>query len=247
MRRADNDFQTASKTYISTKNPNLKIRLLGVAHIGEKSYYQRIQDILDRSDIVLFEGTVIGWKYSPDLRCRQAAYLEPLDGLSQLLGLENQRDSLKYDPLKSYDIDYSFEEVLESVGQSSDCEDHLQSLLALIVQRRPRMRIDKLLALDETEFKNAVSPRDLVPLTLVAKEKIAEINLAGPGILGTELKKKIIDVRDKKALQGIKSHLDKTGTATVIFGAMHMPGIEKGILEMGYVEESEEWLTVFRI
>lgn len=246
LRRTDNEFQTAAKIYTSEKNPKLKIRLLAVIHIGEPQYYQHIQHLLDQSNTILYESMIVEWRHSPDLRCRQRAYLEPQAGVASLLGLVMQGDMLTYAASKSFNIDYPLA-TMKQWDASFDCEASLKAILSLIVKKRPDLSVDKLLALDEESFKKTLNPRDLFESDSISRKKMMEGMLLGPSALPAQYRKTMVDQRDEKALQGIENHLHDTGMTTVIYGAGHMPGLEAGLRRMGYFLESEEWLTVFHL
>lgn len=50
------ELQIAAKTLVPSDPKLPKIRLVGVAHIGDKSYYAALQEYLDAQDLVLYEG-----------------------------------------------------------------------------------------------------------------------------------------------------------------------------------------------
>ena len=49
-------LQTAARTFRSDPPGTPEIHLVGAVHIGEKEFYQQLQDFLDAHDVVLFEG-----------------------------------------------------------------------------------------------------------------------------------------------------------------------------------------------
>ena len=49
-------IETATRTFHPANGPGPDIRLVGVTHIGEAAYYTAIQQTLDTSTLVLFEG-----------------------------------------------------------------------------------------------------------------------------------------------------------------------------------------------
>ena len=247
IRRNENELQIASKIYASESNPKLKIRLLGVTHIGELQYFQHIQNMLDQSNTVLYEGQIVEWQHSPDLRCRQRSYIDPQAGMSLLVGLVHQKDVLKYDGSKSYNIDYPIAKAFKNFGQNADCEASLRYFLSKLIERRPELSIDALFALEEDSFKKTVDPRDLLAPGSISRKFLIEQALLGSSIMPAEYRRTLVDRRDRKALKGIKQHMSDTGTTTVIYGASHMAGIEAGLLDMGYLLESQEWLTAFRM
>ncbi len=53
-------LQVAARTLVSPKEDGPRVTLLGVSHLGDATYYEKIQKKLDAADLVLFEGVGFG-------------------------------------------------------------------------------------------------------------------------------------------------------------------------------------------
>ena len=49
-------MEVAVRTLVSPKEGGPRVTLLGVSHLGDSGYYEKIQKKLDEADLVLFEG-----------------------------------------------------------------------------------------------------------------------------------------------------------------------------------------------
>jgi hypothetical protein len=72
--------------------------LVGAVHIGEPAYYERLQDVLDSCDVVLFEGVGGGRGVAPsdDEVASMDALTKLQLTLKDALGLQFQKDGLDY-------------------------------------------------------------------------------------------------------------------------------------------------------
>ena len=71
--------------------------LIGVCHVGEKSYYQKTQRKLDAAELVLFEGIGFDGKVAEDRNKSESKVSSLQTTLAQSLGLVFQLDAIEYD------------------------------------------------------------------------------------------------------------------------------------------------------
>ncbi|MEZ6318069.1 MAG: type II secretion system protein GspG [Phycisphaerales bacterium] len=57
-------LQVAARTFERDGSP--PVTLVGVAHVGDASFYAQLQDLLDAHDLVLFEGVAPAWRDVPE-------------------------------------------------------------------------------------------------------------------------------------------------------------------------------------
>jgi hypothetical protein len=83
------DLEIASREY-AKPGSNVRVRLVGVIHIGDIEYYKTLQkELLDTADVVLFEGVKYEGVDAPDLG---GAY----EALGKILGTGFQKDGIDY-------------------------------------------------------------------------------------------------------------------------------------------------------
>ncbi|MEI6789903.1 MAG: hypothetical protein WCK42_01840 [Myxococcaceae bacterium] len=109
-------LETASRVFLPVSGIGPKISLVGVAHIGDCSYYAELQKILDRADLVLFEAT--GMEEIHDFEM-QGNYTRkhPYHEIALELGLCSQLAVIDYDSERFVRSDFTKEEHLELAAQ----------------------------------------------------------------------------------------------------------------------------------
>ena len=92
-------LQVASRTLVSPKEDGPRVTLLGVSHLGDSAYYEKIQKRLDAADLVLFEGVGFGDEGSPKKKeeAESNAVSELQLSLARSMGLVFQMEAIRYD------------------------------------------------------------------------------------------------------------------------------------------------------
>ena len=114
-------FETSVTRYLAKNNDGdtVYVDLIGVVHIGERKYYEQLNDIFENYDSVLYElvapeGTVI-----PKGGGGRAEGFNPIAslqmGMQQMLGLEFQLEHINYEKNNFRHADMSPTEFLESM------------------------------------------------------------------------------------------------------------------------------------
>ncbi|RME77023.1 MAG: hypothetical protein D6785_13095 [Planctomycetota bacterium] len=85
------DLETPVVDY-QKKGSNVKIRMVGAVHIGDKEYYQALQKILDKSDLVLYEGV----HFSKDKRKVDPTSHDLYGLIGEIMGMTDQLGSINY-------------------------------------------------------------------------------------------------------------------------------------------------------
>lgn len=106
------ELQYASKTYRQPSS-NLKVTLLSGMHFAKSEFYKRHTEILDRTDLVLYEGKGWDkkgflWENQPEIKKHKK--LEFYVVSAQAYGLAYQFDALDYQKTHFVLADYTFEE-----------------------------------------------------------------------------------------------------------------------------------------
>lgn len=218
-------------------------------HIGERDYYHNVMNILRSSGLLLVEGVRQGQETND-----QCDKIRPYDlqiALASKFDLIHQNVGIYIFPVMTVNIDVSTDEILaaeaklptfkkmvEKYGlQNSDrCT---QSLAASIDIDAEGMTLDLALRLSKKAFNDWKFNKSNIHSREMLANLILEYQMH-PHDQEVE-----INMRDRVALQGIQMYSKYPGMITVVYGAAHMPGIEAGLMKMGYIPEKEEWLTVF--
>lgn len=126
-RRKPVSFETSVTRYVLKRDDGeeLTVDLIGVVHIGEKQYYEDLNQLFEQYDSVLYElvapeGTVIpkgGGRSSGDLLNPIAALQI---GMQTVLGLEFQLEHINYEKENFVHADMSPEEFMESMKNNDE-------------------------------------------------------------------------------------------------------------------------------
>ena len=217
------------------------VAFVAVIHIAEPAYYAAIQELIDslKGYKILFEAT---GKLSPQeeqaltLKEKEvASQFDSIFGLmkkfSELMSLQYQKDGLAYSTswintdMRSYDLIRSFaQHDICLVKKGRDIDDLLTEEFGQTVARL---------------FINKLFNR-FVPVAVVLS--IAAFFSRDKRVA----KRLILDTRNEVAIQGIDEHLKDSNIVT-IWGAAHLPGIEKRLQKNGFREVRREWFTVYTV
>lgn len=210
-------------------------------HIAEPTYYVAIQELIDslKGYHVLFEGT---GKLSPQeeqsLTPKEKEIASQFDFIfdltkmfGELMSLQYQKNGLTYPvswintDMRLYDLIRAFvQRDLYLVKRGWEVEDPFTEEFE---QNIARWLIDKIF-------------NRLVPVaTILAVGTLFSRNMRGE-------KRLILDARNEIAFQGIDQYL-KDGNIVTIWGAAHLPGIEKCLKKSGFREVRREWFTAYTV
>jgi hypothetical protein len=114
--------QTAIRRFDPKDSSKPTIYLVAVTHIGEKAYYEEIQKLLDKQDLVLFEGVKPGKEEGAKSLEAQKADSEKLhvlqEKLARALGVQFQLDGIDYKRANFRNGDLSWDELMEAAQKS---------------------------------------------------------------------------------------------------------------------------------
>ncbi len=245
-------LQTAIVHYVGTKpdQQGLSVDLIGAVHVGEKSYYQALNEAFEKYDVVLYELVAPAGTRVPKGGGQRTPH--PLnvlqDGLKSMLNLEHQLECVDYtkDNLVHADMspdDFSksmddrgesfwtmfFRMMGEGIAQQAKLESKGKSLDA-----------DLLLALFDKNRANV-----LKRIMAEQFESMGGVMHALDGPQGST----IVTERNKVALQGLTKQVaagkKKIG---IFYGAAHLPDMEKRLIaDFGLKRSEERWLTAWNL
>lgn len=217
--------------------------LVGAIHIGDPAYYQRLQDVLDSCDAVLFEG--VGG--DADAAAPSAEDIARFDALFQLqlklnalLGLQFQKDGLDYDRSWWRNADVGMVELkdqLDARGAALPTDSPLvRALLQMVLGGLDASQIDR-------------DPR----MRLLVKRQVAMALATADQLLATQmqaLNEVLIDWRNDAALCVLDDELARGAKGrwiALFYGAAHLPDFARKLAERGFEYQAAAWLEAWRI
>lgn len=255
-------LEIAVRDYIPLSGKGPTVRLVGAIHIGEKAYYETLQERLDASDRVLFEG--VGkdpgdFKRAPAQRKADHLYTKMADALrlvTQFEGIDYRRDHFVNADLSVDEMAALLEAEIAAGGPGGEAAAAAKGQMATLTKTLQGgggglggMAINLFIGMVERSPKM----RATVLLGLVGMEpddgKGGFSRMGGKG--GERMGKLILDDRNEAALRALAGELDE-GTpervVSVFYGAAHLPGIEDALIRrMGYVPARTEWIPAVTV
>jgi hypothetical protein len=236
------------------------VSLVGAVHIGESSYFQRIQQELDQHDLVLYEMVGGPAPGSPELLSAEdddesppsssrknssLGFISTLQqGMQDLLQLEHQMSQIDYTRgnLRHADLtSRAFDTALKIHGLFHINPEALFTGLA------PAM-------LDGIGLQAALSSQDDQTVNRVrwVMAKTLAHSVGQMALLGVKDIEKpedlILGIRNDHLWQVFLDSLPEGWRRIAIFyGAAHLPDIRRRLLEQGWVEEESLWIPAWMI
>ena len=238
--KSSTEAKTASDRYVD---------LIGVVHVGDKDYYQQLNERFKQYDAVLYElvapeGTRVPKGGARDKSGHPVTALQR--GMQSALELDFQLDQVDYTRPNFIHADMSPEEMAKSMTDKN--ESWMQLVFRMMAQSMAQQgRTSQKGASPDAQLLFALFAKDrALRLKRIAAEQFENMEdsmavLEGPD--GSTL----ITERNKKALQVLKRELDGGKKRIAIFyGAGHMPDIENRLLdEFGMQRGEQSWLTAW--
>lgn len=272
IRRTERRLADALQTSIirfsgSRRYPGKTVDLIGAIHLGEKQYYDALNDKFKEYDVLLFEAVMPkeavrrgfrpgGGKGTRRRLDDQEEWTEAKVGLQAIsvlqlgmkdaLGLEFQLAGIDYTRGNFVHADMTQEEFEATMAKRGE------SFSKLLAQEMGK-------AMLKGQEVNPVAQQLDLMLSLLSSDRkyrirrIAAVELTkaneGNTFAGSDGTSTIITERNKAALKVLKSQLQRGMKKIGIFyGAGHFPDMEQRIInEFGFQRESEEWLTAWRL
>ncbi|RYX83895.1 hypothetical protein EON83_12190 [bacterium] len=252
--------QTAIRRFNPIRGKGPAIYLVAAVHIGEKSYYQQVQQFLDKQSIVLYEGVKSSRKMAKPravkavLPSTAASGIKPPVGMqkkiSEALDLQFQLEGIRYNRPHFRNSDLDWETISALAAKSGPDTQKQLGDLQHSVTGGPSVSstdqiMDKLIALANFTPLAANVMRRLLVMALCVpdKSKLGVLATQKPEENGLAASTKkldliIINERNKAVLTDLKTLLKKpkrnapkpVQSIAVFYGAEHMKDIEKHLV-----------------
>jgi len=248
-------LETATVRYVPASGEgDLVVDLIGVVHIGEKDYYQKLNKQFEQYDVLLYELVAPQGARPP--KGGKKDNDNPLGMIQKMakmvLQLDSQLEVVDYTKKNFVHADMSPEEMMEAIKKRGD--DGLTLTLGILGDVLRQQNKEKMKGKDQP--KDPLPDIDLADLLLdpdapvKLKRMMAQQfeDLDDPdGGLGKTVGVILIEDRNKAAMKVFQKEMAKGKKKIGIFyGAAHMPDFEKRLREdYGLKKKSEEWLPAW--
>ncbi|MFN3189617.1 MAG: hypothetical protein ACE361_03755 [Aureliella sp.] len=250
-------LQTAVVRYESITPGGAQIDLIGAVHIGERSYYEKLNRLFDNYDVLLYELVAPEGTQIPLGGQRERGGFNPVamlqDASKNMLGLESQLELVDYTKSHFVRADMTPTQIGEKMAERGDTPFTLALDTFADVMRQSNLAAQNpeknpLLALSG-QGEN-ISLSDLLGNPLKMKRMMAA-QFANTGSLdmamGESLNQLLIVDRNEEALRGLQKQLvagkQKIG---IFYGAAHLPDFEKHLLkDFGLKKIGQTWVSAW--
>lgn len=251
-------LQTATARYVAmTGEGDLTVDLIGVVHIGDKPYYDKLNKQFEQYDVLLYELVAMPEDRVP---MKDRGGDNPLAMIQKVmhtvLDLTSQTDHVDYTKANFVHADLSPEEMMKKIRERGD--DGLTLTLSVAADFLRQQNLQKLAA-ENSDDPDAEEPaEEFDPLALLTdpsgptKMKVMmaeqfEAQADPAAGLGKTLQTILIDDRNATAMKVFQTEMAKGKKRIGIFyGAAHMPDFEKRLTaEFGLRRESVTWQTAW--
>ena len=236
------------------------IWLVGVSHIGQKSYYEKTQRKLDAVDLVLFEGVGFDGNATARIKERDSSVSDLQTTLADSLGLVFQLDAIRYDRKHFRNSDLGVAELQAKLGGSGSKPKPGQKGGDPEVRNFVKMLEGGSFALTLAQgilklFQGNPQFQAMARLAIIEAIAASEgdvSKLAGAASPGMQqLFKTLIDDRNAVVVRDVRKAIlaeEPPASIAVFYGAGHMIDLETRLREeLDYRSAEETWLTAFSV
>ena len=247
-------LQTATARYVPASGEgNLVVDLIGVVHVGEKSYYQKLNKQFEQYDVLLYELVAQQGARPP----KGGGKLDnPIAILQQVmkigLGLDSQMEHIDYSKKNFVHADLSPDQMLKAIKDRGEDGITLFLSLAADLMRTQNLReLEKQKNPNKKELELDIAgllndPEAQIKIKKLFAQQLVE-QASPEGGLGRTVATILVTDRNEAALKVFQKELANGKKKIAIFyGAAHMPDFEKRLRDdFGLKRQSEQWLTAW--
>lgn len=235
------------------------VDLVAVVHVGDKAYYEGLNQLLASYDVVLYE--MVGGEHRPDSgggaapregEPDEVASVRQLQQMAKtMLGLEFQLESIDYGSSNFVHADVDWDALRELNAAKNQSLTTLFSRASALSEQGSfpgvpsdeaglQLMLGSLLTAITTGDSNGLK-RTIAPMLSEAEELLTLLEGDDGTVLVTERNKvvmeKLAEVREKEG----------AGSYAIFYGAGHMPDLEARLREDGFEKIEEGWLDAWSI
>ena len=240
-------LQVAVVRYQARTGGEQYVDLVGAVHVGDKQYYQDLNEMFKNYDAVLYELIAPEGTYIPKGGVESDSWLSNIQvTMKNVLGLSFQMEEVDYTAKHFVHADFTPEEFSQSM------KDKGESIFSMVFKvwragisqqltgQGSANDVDLLMALFASDRQNAL--KSLMAKELVNSDGVMKI-LEGPE--GST----IVAARNQKALEVLKKEMTKQHRSFAIFyGAAHLPDFHQRLIkDFDMVPVSTTWLDAWKL
>jgi hypothetical protein len=232
----------------SAARPNVEIDLVGAVHVGDRAYYDELNRLFEKYDVVLYElvapeGTRVpkGGRKGPSTHPIGAMQ----DGMSSVLELAHQLNCVDYTKKNFVHADMSPEDFAKTMEERG--ESFFQIFLRLMGTGMAQSASGA--GMSDSALLMALFSKDraMVLKTIMAEQfeslegSMSALDGPGGSTIITERNKRCFEVLDKQLAAGKKR-------IAIFYGAGHLPDMERRLIaDYGLKRTSETWLPAWQL
>ncbi len=247
-------LQTAISRYTARSGKNqVTVDLVGVIHIGDKEYYQKLDKQFKNYDVVLYElvapeGTVI----DKDAVKKNTNPLRMLQAMpQQMLGLASQLENINYKAKNFVHADLTPSEISKKMKERGDSTLTVLLSTAADMIRQQNKQSQKKSATDGGDAMSELSSlfemmNNPNKMKIVMAKQFVQSGALDAG-LGKSLNQILIKDRNEEAMKELNRQMFAGHKKIAIFyGAAHMPDFEKRMKsDYGFKLKNQVWMDAW--
>lgn len=242
-------LETATARFVTAEagKPQVVVDLIGVIHIGDRGYYDKLNESFEQYDALLYELVAPEGTKVP-LGGRKEGGGHPVSslqkGMKSMLDLEFQLDCIDYTKANFVHADMTPEEMAKSMSDKN--ESWMQMIFRMLGQGMAQQGKQNQRGGD-LQLLAALFAKDR-PLRLkrIMAEQFEDMDASMAALEGAD-GSTLIAERNKKALAVLQREL-KSGKKRIgiFYGAGHMADMEKRLVtEFGLKRAEEKWFSAW--
>jgi hypothetical protein len=225
------------------------VDLVGAVHVGDKQYYQDLNELFKNYDVVLYElvapeGTKIP---KGGVQDKDKSWLSNVQlGMKDVLGLTFQMEEVDYTPNHFVHADFTPEEFSKSMEEKGESFFSMffklwrAGIAKELTGQSSSSDVDLMMALLSSDRQNAL--KEIMAKELASSDGVMQV-LEGPE--GST----IVAARNQKALEVLRTQMKQGHQSYAIFyGAAHLPDFHQRLVQdFDMVPVSEQWLDAWKL
>ena len=247
------NLQTSIVRYqTSLGDAGLTVDLVGAVHIGEKAYYEKLNEAFKQYDVVLYELVAPkGVRPTPNHKSNNP--ISMLQGMAKsMLNLESQMEHVDYSPKNFVHADMTPQEMNDAMKARGDnsLSVALDVMADLVREGNKQQQRLQAAGFDQTNQPDPLAmmfaPDRDIQLKRMMADQFASTGSLDTG-MGPTLNKMLIADRNSAAIKVFQKELAKGQKKIAIFyGAAHMPDFERRLTsDFGLKPTKTTWLTAW--
>lgn len=225
---------------------NVRVDLISAVHIGEKSYYERLNELFKDYDALLYEliapaGTVIT---ADDRPTGMVSGLQR--GMTAMLDLSFQLEEIDYTQPNFVHADLSPKEMSASMAERNESL-YVYFWRIVYASLRDYSRDPLGLRNMNALTGSMASSRQSHPLKILMANEFADVDRL-QDMLGKDSESAVIGARNARAIEVLEREVDAGARRLGIFyGVGHMRDLENRLLDIGYVPVETRWVDAWAL